>query len=187
LLDRLQSHNDPEAWQRLLAVYQPWLRGWLSRYRLQPADVDDLVQNTLTVVHKALPAFQHNGQQGAFRTWLRTILINQVRHFLRTQRQRQSLDAGALPHELEQLQDPRSEASRRWDAEHDQQLVRRLLAAVRSEFQPRTWEVFRMLMLEDRPAAEVAQHFQMERTAVYVAKARVLARLRQELRGLMDG
>ena len=37
LLDRLQKHNDPQAWQRLVTVYEPWLRAWLSRHQLQPA------------------------------------------------------------------------------------------------------------------------------------------------------
>jgi len=186
LLDRLQKHHDPQAWQRLVAVYVPWLRGWLSRYHLQPADVDDLVQNILTVVNQKLPAFVHNGRPGAFRAWLRLILVNEVRVFLRTRRNRQALATDPLASELDQLEDPRSDASRQWEREHDQQLVRRLLASVQSDFQPRTWEVFRLLVLEDRPAAEVAQICQIERNAVYVAKARVLARLRQELRGLIE-
>jgi RNA polymerase sigma-70 factor (ECF subfamily) len=186
LLDRLQKHDDPQAWERLVTVYEPWLRGWLCRHQLQPADVDDLVQNILTVVHQKLPAFVHNGRPGAFRAWLRAILVNQVRYFLRTRRHRQAVAAERLPHELEQLEDPKSDASRQWELEHDRHLVRRLLASVQPEFQPRTWEVFRLLVLENRPAAEVAERFRMDRNAVYVAKARVLARLRQELRGLLD-
>jgi RNA polymerase sigma-70 factor (ECF subfamily) len=186
LLDRLQKHHDPQAWQRLLSVYEPWLRAWLSRHQLQQADVDDLVQNILTVVNQNLAAFVHNGQPGAFRAWMRTILINQVRTFLRTRRHRQALAGDALPHELDQIEDPRSEARRQWDLEHDQQLVRRLLASVQVDFQPQTWEVFRLLVLENLPAAEVARRCRIQRNAVYVAKARVLARLRQELQGLMD-
>jgi RNA polymerase sigma-70 factor (ECF subfamily) len=186
LLDRLQKHQDPQAWQRLLSAYEPWLRAWLSRHQLQPADVDDLVQNILTVVNQNLPAFVHNGQPGAFRSWMRTILVNQVRHFLRTRRHRQALGGEALPHELGQIEDPRSDARRHWDQEHDQQLVRRLLASVQSDFHPQTWEIFRLLVLENLPAAEVARRCQVQRNSVYVAKARVLTRLRQELRGLLD-
>ena len=99
--------------------------------------------------------------------------------------QRQGQSAEPPPDWLDLLADPSSDLSRQWDQEHDQQLVRRLLAAVQPDFQARTWEVFRLLVLEDRPAAEVAQRCQMELTAVYVAKSRVLARLRQELGGLV--
>jgi RNA polymerase sigma-70 factor (ECF subfamily) len=187
LLERLRDRADEQAWQRLLAVYEPWLRGWLSRHELQPADVEDVLQEILTVVSAKLPEFVHNGQPGAFRTWLRTILTNQVRHFLRGQRTRQAvLSPQPLTDWLEQLDDPHSDLSRQWDEEHDQQLVRRLLASIQAEFNATTWQVFQLLVLEDRPAAEVAQHLGLTPNAVYVAKARVLARLRAELRGLLD-
>jgi RNA polymerase sigma-70 factor (ECF subfamily) len=192
LLDRLRDHHhhhqrDAEAWQRWLTVYEPWLRGWLRRHRLQPADTDDLLQNILVVVNQKLPGFVHNGRPGAFRAWLRTILVNQVRSFLRSRRQQQHHQDQAVesPDWLDLLADSSSDLSRQWDLEHDQQLVRRLLAIVQPEFQPRTWEVFRLLVLEDRPAAEVAQFCGMELNAVYVAKSRVLARLRQELGGVV--
>jgi RNA polymerase sigma factor (sigma-70 family) len=184
LLERAKQHHDPEAWQRLVTVYDPWLRGWLAQHQLQPVDVDDVVQNILVVVSQKLPAFAHSGQAGAFRSWLRTILVNQVRYFLRTRRNRQAL--GGEPQWLDQLEDPGSSLSQQWDAEHDRELVRRVLATVQPEFQPRTWEAFRLLVLENLPAAEVARRCQMEPNSVYVAKSRVLGKLRQELRGLME-
>jgi RNA polymerase sigma factor (sigma-70 family) len=187
LLERLHDRADAEAWHRLLTVYEPWLRGWLSRHDLQPADVEDVLQEILVVVSEKLPDFVHNGQPGAFRAWLRTILTNQVRHFLRGRQNRLAvLSPQPLSDWLEQMADPDSALRRQWDQEHDQQLVRRLLASIQAEFNPTTWQVFRMLVLEDRPAAEVAQHLGITANAVYVAKARVLARLRTEVRGLID-
>jgi RNA polymerase sigma-70 factor (ECF subfamily) len=187
LLERLRDRGDGDAWQRFLAVYESWLRGWLSRHDLQPADVEDLLQEVLAVVSRKLPEFVHNGQPGAFRSWLRAILTNMVRHFLRGQRNRQAvLPSQPLDDWLDQLADPNSALTRQWEQEHDEQLVRRMLACIRGEFQPTTWRVFQMLVLEDRPAAEVASHFGLQRNAVYAAKARVLARLREELRGLLD-
>ena len=179
LLDRLRNGGDLQAWQRWLIVYEPWLRGWLAR--LQPADRDDVLQEVLAVVHEKLPGFVHNGRPGAFRAWLKAILVNKVRRHLEDRRR-----AGeALPDWLDGLEDPSSELSRRWDREHDEQLVRRVLALVRADFTPRTWEVFRLLVLEDRPAAEVARLCGIELSAVYVAKSRVLARLREEMSGLV--
>jgi len=163
------------------------LRGWLSRHQLQPADVEDLLQEILVVVSEKLPQFVHSGQPGAFRAWLRLILTNRVRHFLRGQRHRQAVGAPQpLTDWLDQLADPDSSLSRQWDQEHDKHLVRRLLASIQAEFSPTTWQVFQMLVLEDRPVAEVAQALGLTPNAVYVAKARVLARLRVELRGLME-
>ena len=187
LLERLHDRADAQAWQRLLTVYEPWLRGWLSRRELQPADVEDVLQDILVVVSEKLPQFAHNGQTGAFRAWLRMILTNQVRYFLRGKRNQEALiSPQPLTAWLEQLADPNSALSRQWDQEHDQQIVRRTLASIRAEFNQTTWQVFQMLVLQEHPVAEVAQHFGITANAVYVAKARVLARLREELRGLVD-
>ena len=186
LLDRLHDRANHQAWQRLLTIYEPWLRGWLSRHDLQPADVEDVLQDILMVVSEKLPDFVHNGQPGAFRSWLRMILTNRTLHFLRSRRHRQALAPQPINDWLDQLADPASALSRQWDLEHDQQLVRRLLASIQMEFNPTNWQVFQMLVLDNRPVAEVAQHFHITPNAVYVAKARVLARLRAELRGLME-
>jgi RNA polymerase sigma-70 factor (ECF subfamily) len=187
LLERLHNRADAQAWQRLMTVYEPWLRGWLSRHELQPADVEDVLQEILVVVSAKLPEFVHSGQPGAFRAWLRTILTNQVRHFLRGQRIRKALVASQpLNDWLEQLADPNSPLSRQWDQDHDQQIARRLLASIQAEFTPTTWQAFQMLVLEDRPTSEVAQSLGLTQNAIYIAKARVLARLRAEARGLLE-
>lgn len=184
LLDRLRNQQDAHAWQSWLRIYEPWLRDWLGRHHFQPADTDDLLQNILVVVSRKLPAFVHNGQPGAFRAWLRHILVLEVRSFLR-QRQRPPTDPSSAW--LDRLEDPSSEQSRQWDLEHDQQVIRRLLAAIQPDFEESTWEVFRLLVLEDRPAAEVAQRTGLKLNAIYVAKSRVLKRLREEVDGLVGG
>jgi RNA polymerase sigma-70 factor, ECF subfamily len=186
LLERLRDRADNQAWQQFLTVYQPWLRGWLSRHELQQADVEDVLQEIFVAVSAKVSEFVHNGHPGAFRTWLRTILTNRVRHFLRGQQNRQAVGSPQSTTDwVDQLADPQSDLTRQWDQEHDQQIVRRLLASIQPEFNSTTWQVFQMLVLDDRPVAEVAQHFQFTPNTVYVAKARVLARLRAELRGFL--
>jgi RNA polymerase sigma factor (sigma-70 family) len=187
LLERLHDRSDRQAWRRLLAIYEPWLRGWLSRHELQSDDVEDVLQDILAVVSNKLPTFVHNGQPGAFRTWLRSILTNRVRHFLRGERRRHAVvQSQPRTDWLDQLEDGQSDLSKQWDLEHDRQLVRRMLASIQAEFNATTWQVFQLLVLDDRPAAEVAERLNITANAVYVAKARVLARLRSEVRGLVE-
>jgi RNA polymerase sigma-70 factor (ECF subfamily) len=182
LLARLRNRRDNQAWQLWLTIYEPWLRYQLTQRRLQQADIDDLLQNVLGVVSQKLPAFVHNGQPGAFRAWLRAILVNEVRNFFRG---RQRLASEPSIDWLDHLEDPASELSRQWDAEHDQQIARRLLATIEPDFERPTWEAFRLLVLEDRPAAEVAQRTGVTLNSLYIAKSRVLKRLRRELDGLV--
>ena len=187
LLDRLGRGDDGTAWQRLVDLYTPLLHAWLGRYELQPADRDDLTQEVLGIVVRELPAFQHNGRPGAFRSWLRTIVVHALRRFWRARAYRPPAPGGSPFEEyLSQLEDPHSGLSGEWDREHDRYLLRRLLELVERDFRPATWQAFQRLVLERRPAAEVAADLGLSVNAVLIAKSRVLERLRQEGRGLID-
>jgi RNA polymerase sigma-70 factor (ECF subfamily) len=56
----------------------------------------------------------------------------------------------------------------------------RLLEVVRPEFEPATWQAFRLLMLVGKPTAAVAEELGLSANAVRIAKSRVLRRLREE-------
>ena len=86
LLERLRLQPDAEAWQRLVTLYEPLLNAWLRRYAMPSADAADLVQEVLTVLVRELPEFRHDLRRGAFRRWLRNILLNRLRAFWRSHR-----------------------------------------------------------------------------------------------------
>ena len=87
---------------------------------------------------------------------------------------------------LQQLADPDSELSRRWDEEHDWYVLGCLLALVNEEFEPITLQAFRRLALDGASGAEAAEELGLSVAAVYAAKSRVLARIRREAEGLID-
>jgi RNA polymerase sigma-70 factor (ECF subfamily) len=87
---------------------------------------------------------------------------------------------------LEQIADPDSDLNRQWDEEHDRYVLDCLLDLVEEEFEPMTLQAFRRLALDGAAGAEVAGELGMSVAAVYGAKSRVLARIRQEAEGLID-
>jgi RNA polymerase sigma-70 factor (ECF subfamily) len=186
LLDRIRLAADPADWQRLVDLYTPLIRGWLRRYGVRPDDGDDLVQDVLAVVVRRVPEFQHNHRRGAFRSWLRHIAVNRLREYWRQLKARPDAPGGDLDAALEQLEDGDSPLSRQWDREHDLHVTRRLLDLLCGQFESTTWEAFRRTALDGRPADEVAAELGMTPNAVYVARSRVLARLRREAAGLVD-
>jgi RNA polymerase sigma-70 factor (ECF subfamily) len=186
LLERLQQQPDAGAWRRLVDLYQPLLHGWLRGYATLTQDADDLVQEVLAVVVKDLPKFRHAGHDGAFRGWLRGILVNRLRGFWRAGRGRPVAtgDSNFL-HLADQLADAHSDLTRRWDEQHDQMVLARLLDLMEREFEPRTMQAFRRVALEGVRPGEVALELGMSVGAVYMAKSTVLQRLRQEAQGLI--
>jgi len=187
LLDRLHQQPEAEAWQRLVDLYTPLLRHWLARYSLQEPDRDDLVQEVLAVVVRKLPEFRHNQQRGAFRSWLRTILVNCLHEFWRAGWSRAAAAGGSeFLQSIHELEDPNSGLSRLWDHEHDQQVVRRALELIEPEFKPKTWQAFRGQVFGGESARVLAANLGISVNAAVIAKSRVLHRLRQELRELVE-
>jgi RNA polymerase sigma-70 factor (ECF subfamily) len=187
LLQRLREQPDGDAWRRLVLIYTPLLQQWLFRHGLQASDVDDLIQDVLAVVVRELPGFEHNQRTGAFRCWLRTILANRLRGFWRARQARpQATGDSELGHVLDQLEDSQSGLSQLWDQEHDRHVMAKLLEQIETEVTPTTWQAFRRVVLDGRDEDAVAAELGLSVNAVFIAKSRVLARLRREAQDWID-
>jgi RNA polymerase sigma-70 factor (ECF subfamily) len=187
LLVRAGRREEPQAWERLAAIYAPLLADWLRRLGVQENDADDLTQEVLVVVLRELPTFEHNRRPGAFRRWLRMILVHRVRDFWKRRRHVPTATGATSFHQqLDQLEDDASPASRHWDQSHDEHVMQQLLEAVRPNFAPQTWQAFHLQVMEGRRADAVARDLGLSLSSVYVAKSRVLAALRREAEGLID-
>ena len=187
LLEELCGSPQQASWERMVNLYSPLLRSWIGRNEVQDSDADDLVQDVLMVVMKELPSFRHNQRPGAFRTWLRRIVVNRLRNFWRA-RQRQAKGSGdsGVMQWIDQLEDERSQMSRVWNREHDLHLTHKLLELIEPSFSENTRRAFRLLVLEQHSADEVAAELGMSLNAVFTAKSRVLRELRRRGRGLLE-
>jgi RNA polymerase sigma-70 factor (ECF subfamily) len=161
-------------------LYTPLLHAWLTAAGLQPADRDDLTQRVLAVLVEQLPTFEHNGRTGAFRAWLRGIAVNFLREFWRTR------PAAGADSVLEQLADPACGLSRVWDEQHDRHVLHAVMEMVRPEFTSSSWQAFRRVAVNGVPARQVAAELGLSVNAVLIAKSRILTRLHEEARGLVD-
>jgi len=180
LLGRAQTAGDADAWGALVALYTPLLHAWLTSAGLQPADRDDLTQRVLEVLVRRLPEFRHSGRTGAFRAWLRGITTNLLREFWRDRA------TAATDSVLAQLSDPGGRLSVLWDEQHDRHVLTALLELVRPEFSEATWAAFRRVAVDGVSPRATAAELGLSVNSVFVAKARVLARLRQRAEGLVD-
>ena len=187
LLGRAADPADSDSWNQLAELYVPLMQRWLRQYDVQQSDADDLIQEVIAVLIQELPQFEHNQQTGAFRNWLRKILVNRLRNLWRSRKyEPQARGSSSLLEQLHQLEDNNSEMSRIWNADHDQHVISQLMEAVRSRFQEKTWEAFRLQMFDGQRADAVATELNMPISSVYVARSRVLSTLRREAVGLVD-
>jgi RNA polymerase sigma-70 factor (ECF subfamily) len=186
LLERLAAGPTDADWQDLLALYQPLLRTWMRQLGVKPSDADDLTQEVLLVVFREVAGFKRQAQ-GAFRGWLRTVLVHRAQDYFRKQkRQPRATGDSDFQRRLDELHTPDSELTRIWDRDHDEYVAAALLRRVERDFTPVTWQAFRRYVLEGQPVARVAEDLGLSSNSVLVAKSRVLKRLRQELSVLTD-
>ncbi len=184
LLQRVQNPGDQASWQRLVDTYTPFIRRILLARGIPVQDVDDLVQEVLSVVVKEITQFSHNGRSGAFRLWIRNILTNRLRRY-REINARNAVGVVATE-TLENIEDPCSDLCRMWDEEHDHWITRRTLELIRSEFSVSTWEAFSQQIVFGQSAAQTAELLGISINAALISKSRVLRRLRAEVAELTE-
>jgi RNA polymerase sigma-70 factor (ECF subfamily) len=187
LLVRLRNPQDERAWAEFVALYSPLVQALARRSGLQPADAADLEQEVFGAVARAIETYDPDPAKGSFRGWLATIARNRLINGLAARRRHPAGtgDTGALER-LAELADPAPspDDSVLFETEYRRQLFRVAAESVRDRFQPTTWEAFWRTAVEDRPVAEVAAELGLTAGAVYVARNRVMARLREAVQRL---
>jgi RNA polymerase sigma-70 factor (ECF subfamily) len=176
LLERLRRPGDAAAWAQFVQLYTPLLYRWAGQLGLGPNESADLVQDVFVALLRALPEFRYDGTR-SFRAWLCTLARNKFRD---ARRKHAPTPAGSG---LDGLAAPADDL----DAdEYRRYLADRALQLAKREFNAGTWKAFWGVVVEGRPAGEVAKALGTTANAVYLARGRVLRRLREALEGLMD-
>jgi RNA polymerase sigma-70 factor (ECF subfamily) len=178
LLERLRQPDNQTAWARFVDLYTPLLCYWGRRVGLNEPDVADLIQDVFCILTRKLPDFTYDSKR-TFRGWLRTVLMNQWRTSLRRHIEQSLPETFMDPVDIETC-----EAF--IEKEYRDYLIGRALQVMKTDFLPSTWQACWEHVACGRPVAEVASELGTSEKAVYLAKARVLKRLRQELEGLWD-
>ena len=179
LLKRLKQPAADRDWQRFVDLYTPLLFYWARQAGLRPPDDADLVQEVFLLLVKKLPDFDYD-QRKSFRGWLRTLMTNRLRDQWRRAKVPEAAGAECL---LAELRAPDTDEG---EQEHRRYLLARAAQLVRPEFQESTWQACWRFAFEGVAAAEVARELGITENAVYIAKGRVLKRLRAELEGLLE-
>ena len=182
LIIRLRDANDADAWSEFVEIYEPLIYQLAVRNGLQHADAAELSQEVLMVVARAAERFDTNPDRGRFRGWLFKITRNLMINYLVSQKNRTSGTGDPDLHQLlNEVPDPNGEETKEFSFQHRRRLFAWAAQRVRREFKEPTWLAFWLTAVESRPVGEVSLRLKMSRGAVYVARSRVMARLRREI------
>jgi RNA polymerase sigma-70 factor (ECF subfamily) len=183
LLVRLRDPRDDGAWSQFVELYAPLVFGYARKHGLQDADAADLTQDVLQAVSGGIRRLDYDPRRGSFRGWLFTVARNKLRNFLAAQ-QRPGRGAGgaAAQHLLGGLPAREEDQSAWWDQEYERRVFSWAAEQVRGAFQDSTWRAFWQTAVEGRSGPQVARALGMSVAAVYLAKGRVMERLKRLVR-----
>ena len=179
LLVRIRDRADNDAWARFVEIYGPLIYGFVRKRGLQDADAVDLVQDVLRSVAGAISRLEYDPARGKFQAWLFTIVKNRLRNTLKVQARRESGSGdSAVAEQLANEPGP-DDWQVQWEADHQQRLFGWASEQVQAEVEDRTWQAFRKTAVDGASGKEVARELNMSVAAVYLAKSRVMARLKE--------
>lgn len=187
LLLRLRDPGDDRAWTEFVDLYGPLVRRVARRAGLQEADAADLEQEVFRAVAGAIGRYDPDPGRGSFRGWLLRISRNLLLNLLAARRRHPPGGGGTdLLALLEAQADPSSPDSAVFETEYRRRTFEWAAGQVSGEFRPATWQAFWRTAVGGEPAAAVAADLGLSVGAVYIARSRVLTRLRgkvEELEG----
>jgi RNA polymerase sigma factor (sigma-70 family) len=177
LLLRIRDAADEESWRTFVSIYAPLIYRFCRRRGLQDADAADVGQEVLAQVARSIRDFEYQPGRGRFRDWLGAVVRNKIARFL--ENKGRGVRGMQVDEPMENLD--AGEPDGEWVAEFHAHLLGAALGRIRDRFEPWTWSAFEGVWLQNRASSEVARDLALSIEAVYLAKSRVLKRLREEL------
>ena len=186
LLLRLRDPRDEAAWREFVELYAPVVYGYARKRGLQDADAADLSQEVLGAVAGAVGRLEYDPRRGAFRNWLFTAVRRKLSNWQAAQRHRPRGSGDTATHRfLEQCPAPEGEEAE-WEAEWERRLFAWACEQVRRDVTEATWQAFWRTAVDGQPGKQVAADLGMTAGAVYLARNRVLARLKDLVRSVQE-
>jgi RNA polymerase sigma factor (sigma-70 family) len=179
LLLRLRDPQDGAAWVEFVDLYAPLVYGYARKQGLQDADAADLTQEVLGAVAGAVGRLEYDPARGAFRNWLFTVVRRKLSNWRAAQGNRTCGSGDEAIHELMEQCPAPADAEAAWEAEWQARVFAWACAQVRRDVADTTWQAFWRTAIDDLPGKQVAGELSLSVAAVYRARSRVLARLKE--------
>jgi RNA polymerase sigma-70 factor (ECF subfamily) len=187
LLSRLKHWDDQKSWQDFYDIYARLIYGAAIKAGLEEVEAEDVVQDTVIAVVKAIEGFEYQPEKCAFKTWLHAITRRQVANQFRKRQGRGRLLEPLPPRDAEgepvnDISDPASMAlDETWEREWERNLLEAATERVKRRVSPAQFQIFEYHVLQDHGVVETARALGVGATKVYLAKHRVSVQVRNEV------
>jgi RNA polymerase sigma factor (sigma-70 family) len=186
LLLRLRDPRDGEAWREFVDLYAPLVYGYARKRGLQDADAADICQDVLGAVAGAVGRLDYDARRGAFRNWLFTVVRNRLCNWQAAREKRVQASGVSVTHQLLEMCPAPDGMEAEWQSEWEGRLIAWACEQARRQVSEATWQAFWRTGVEGQPVKKVAADLGLTTAAVYHARGRILARLKELVRSAQE-
>jgi len=181
LLIRVRDPADQAAWHEFVEIYRPIILRLAQQKGMQEADAEDVAQEVLAAVAKAVEQREHDPKRAKFRTWLNRVAQNAILNALTRGRADRGSGDSALRAVLNQHESHTGPDSDLLRLEYRRGVFCWAARQVRKEFHQATWDAFWLTAVEGRTVEVVAEELAKNRGAIYAARSRVIRRIQEKV------
>ena len=179
VLDQLKNDAKAPAWDHLYESFHHVIVAFARKLGLSPTDADDAAQEAMMAFIVAFRNGRYDRNKGRLSHWLFGVARLSIKNYRRrAPREKLIADKQTNTGFWQKLPDE-NELQKTWADEWHQMVMQKCLQQARHELEPRTFEAFRLYALCEKSVKDVAAQLEMTTNAVYIAKNRVLSRLRE--------
>lgn len=189
LLSRLKDWNDGDSWQEFFDTYWKLILQTALRAGLNQTEAEEVVQETLITVSKAIREFRYDPGRGSFKGWLRTTTVWRIRDRLRRS-QKEQMTAQAVLLSAETAAGPLfadDDIESDWDSGWEDSLEHMAVARVKKRVPPKQFQIFDLAVVKQWPTERIAETFRVRSGYVHLVKYRISCQVRSEIRKLRTG
>ena len=185
LLSRLHDWDDQDSWREFFETYWGLIFSIATRSGLNETEAADVVQETVICVARDIQKFKRDRTLGSFRGWLRNIIRWCIADYLKKQtRGRLHADEAESAATLEELA---IDTEAVWDQEWQTQIFEAAVGRVKQKVKAEQYQMFDLYAVQQLPVTEVARRLKVSIGHIYVAKHRIAALIKKEVKLLEDG
>jgi RNA polymerase sigma-70 factor, ECF subfamily len=179
VLDDLASSGENAAWKRFNEHFHGVVVRFARHGGLSAADAEDAAQETMLAFVKAFRAGKYDRQKGRLRDWLFGVAKHAMLGVRREQPREQLVADATSGTSFWDMVKDESEIERAWQDEWRKMALAACLEQAKREIEPTVFAAFELYAMGEESVEKVAEQLKMSRNAVYIAKSRVLTRLRE--------
>jgi RNA polymerase sigma-70 factor (ECF subfamily) len=189
LVERLANWGDQRRWQEFFDTYWKLIYSAARQSGLTDVEAQEVVQETVITVAKSIDKLKYDPAVGSFKGWLLQITRWRIADQFR-KREPGSAKRARSPDErltatIERVPDSRIvDLDAVWESEWKENLFEAAIARVKKKIEPKQFQIFDCYVRKEWPAQKVAARLGVNIGQVYLARHRVGALLKKEIKAL---